>query len=121
MPNSSRNVATFYRRMKIIDFLISENQQIEHLTGKDKASALLKSIINELTAMGSIKKPDSQKISSENPKVDYRLELLVTMQLLEYYIDSGNLNLITMPYTDTKEEKERVNTIKTYLDWMLKE
>jgi hypothetical protein len=107
--------------MKIIDFLISENQKIDHLIGKDKASAFLKSVINELTPVRSIKDPDIQKMSSDNAKVDYRLELFVTMQLLEYYIDSGNLNLITMPYPDTKEKKERVNKIKTYLEWMLKE
>ena len=112
--------------MKIIDFLIAENLKIVHLTGKYKASALLTSIKNELTTIGSIKESDAQKTSSDNTeyfmtKTLFRLELFVTMQLLEYYIDSGNFNLITMPYPNTKEEKERINTIKTYLEFMLKE
>ena len=112
--------------MKIKDFLNSENQKIDHLSGKDKASALLKSIINELTTIRSIKKSDAQKISSDNTeyfktKAEYRLELFVSMQLLEYYIDSGNLNLIAMPYPDTKKKKKRNNKIKTDLQRMLKQ
>lgn len=101
--------------MKIKDFLNLEDRKVEDLTGKDKAGVLLTSVINELTTIGSIKKSDTQKISED----DYRLELLVTMQLLEYYIDSGNFNLIAMPYPDTKEAKERNNEVKAELQRIL--
>ena len=65
--------------MNIKDFINSENQKIEHLSGEDKANVLLTSVINELTTIRS-----TQKISSDNPEYfmtrsDYKLELLVTM------------------------------------------
>ena len=110
--------------MKIKDFLSSEDEKIDHLSGKDKASALLKSVIDELTIISSIKTTDTKQISSDNPgqfitEDDYRLELFVTMQLLEYYLDSGNLNLIAMPYPGTEEEKKRNNEIKADLQKIL--
>jgi hypothetical protein len=46
---------------------------------------------------------------------------MIAKQYLQYYIDSGNFNLITMPYPETDREKERNNIIKTYLGRMLKE
>jgi hypothetical protein len=105
--------------MKIKDFLSSENQKIDHLSGKDKASALLKSVMNELTTPESIKNISSDYLECFMINADYRSELFVTMQLLEYYIDSGNFNLITMPYPDTNEEKERINEIKENLQRIL--
>jgi hypothetical protein len=101
--------------MQITDFLNSENQKVNHLSGKDKANALLESVINELTTIRN-----DQKMSSDSPEyfmtmIDFGLELLVTKQFLKYYIDTGNFNLIVMPYPDTKEEKETIEVIKADL------
>jgi len=112
--------------MNIKDFLNLENQKLVQLTGKDKADALLTSVINELITKGDLIKSDTQNILSDTQavinfmnKIDYRSELLVAKQFLEYFIDSGNFNLIAMPYPDTKEEKERNNEIKVDLQKIL--
>jgi hypothetical protein len=105
--------------MQITDFLNSEKQKVDHLSGKDKANALLESVINELATIRS-----DQKMSSDSPEyfmtmIDFGLELLVTKQFLEYYIDSGKFNLIVIPYPDTKEEKETTDVIKADLQRIL--
>jgi len=48
--------------MNIKDFLNLESQKVEHLTGKNKAKALLTSVINELITNGNLKKSDAQNI-----------------------------------------------------------
>lgn len=104
--------------MKIADFLNFENKQIDHLSCKDKARALLTSVINELRINGSVKK--SHALINFMNKADYILELVITKQFLKYYIDSGNFNLITMPYPDTRKGKERNNAIKKSLQNIFK-
>lgn len=112
--------------MNIIDFLYSEEQKVDFLSRKDRADTLMKAVICEINSIGYVIKSDAQNILTDQralsdllTKADYRLELIIAKQFLQYYIDSGNLNLIPMPYPESDVEKERNNCIKALLRLIL--
>lgn len=109
--------------MNIIDFLNSESQKYEHLENKNRASALLNSVKNELVKNGTFTKADAKNILTDTVamvefmnKSEYALELQVTKYLLEFYEKTGTFKVLKIPYPNTKKDNARYDSIKKHLE-----